>query len=87
MSDDPKKLQQLKQSEVGTLEWSTWSEVHVTQAQALNVDSLDAFHADGDELAKSFKAVQSLQGMAIAEGIVALEWSTTSNVHVTKAEK
>lgn len=86
MKTKPKKLQNMREADVGTLEWSTWSEVHVTKNQELNIDNLGSLQSDNNDLVESLNAIGSLQNFSLTEDVTTMEWSTTSRVHVTKQD-
>lgn len=68
MADNPKDLQQMKESGATTLGLSTISNVHVTQVAA----------------AEAPDVLQQLQNMEVLQDPAVQALSTISNVHVTK---
>lgn len=84
MATDPKELQTLQEDGVETRALSTFSDVHITRGQALNVDDLGSPSGDMQSLVDSMRDVNSLQLFREDQDVETKSWSTFSRVHVTQ---
>ena len=83
MSSDPKDLQTLTEdAPAKTKSWSTISNVHVIPKDNLSIG--DIASSGTQDARDALDSVRALQGFAPASEEGTLEWSTISDVHITK---